>query len=84
MSNSTLLDAAPALGVTVTRTSWSWRYHTGTECLELDRTMTRGCSGTLTTIDVPVQEETFATRVPNFTAPGVPKLFPLIVTFVPA
>jgi hypothetical protein len=40
-------------------------------------------AGTLTVIEVPVQEETLAVTVPNFTTPGAPKPVPRIVTLVP-
>ena len=40
-------------------------------------------AGTVTTIAVPVQDETFAVLVPNVTDPEAPKPVPRIVTVVP-
>jgi hypothetical protein len=75
------LDAAAPVGVTVTETVLSWRYHTGT--VALFEFIEKAMFGTLTTIDVLVQEEAFAVTLPNFTTPEVPKLAPLIFTLVP-
>ena len=75
------MDAAALVGVTVTKTVLSWRYHTGTDAVfdPIEKAM----FGTLTTIVVLVQEEAFAVTLPNFTTPEVPKLAPLIFTLVP-
>ena len=70
------------MGVTVTETSWSWRYQTGVVAWR-ERSETETLPGTVTTIEVVVQDEAFAMRLPNLTAPGAPNPVPRMVTLVP-
>jgi hypothetical protein len=51
--------------MTVTEKSPPWRYQTGTLTADCDGAVTADFTGTVTTIAVLVQEETFAVVVPN-------------------
>jgi hypothetical protein len=73
------LDTVAPLGVTVTETVPLFQ----TESSSSDAIDTEFVAGTVTVIEVAVQEETLAVTVPNFTTPGAPKPVPRIVTLVP-
>jgi hypothetical protein len=73
------LDTVAPLGVTVTETVPLLQ----TESSLFDTIDTEFVAGTVTVIEVLVQEETLAVTVPNFTTPGAPKPAPRIVTLVP-
>jgi hypothetical protein len=78
----TALEAVAPFGVTVTEALRGLRYHTGTAAAE--RLIENAdAAGTLTTTEVLVQDDAFATTGPNFTAPVRPKPLPRIVTHVP-